>query len=53
MSVIDTLTNAKVATITVDTGPTGVAVDASAQRAYVANQGSNNVSVINTLTNAK
>jgi DNA-binding beta-propeller fold protein YncE len=48
VSVIDTTTNTVVTTIPVDTGttPTGVAVTPDGEHVYVANQGSNPVSVI-------
>ena len=52
VSVINTATNAVVATVGVGTNPSGVAVTPDGTRAYVANTGSNSVSVINTATNA-
>ena len=49
----DTTTNAVVgAPIIVGTGPAGVGVDPTINRAYVANQNSNNVTVIDTTPNA-
>lgn len=41
VSVIDTATNAVVATVTVGAGPSGVAVNPAGTRVYVANQSSN------------
>jgi len=52
VKVINTVTNAVVATIGVGTTPTGVSVSPDGQRVYVSNQGSHNVSVINTATNS-
>jgi YVTN family beta-propeller protein len=46
ISVIDTIKNAVVATIPVHRNPTSISVDATGQRAFVANTGSNTVSVI-------
>lgn len=46
VSVIDTTKNAVVATIPVHRGPSYISVDATGQRAFVANTGSNTVSVI-------
>lgn len=51
VKVINTVTNAVVATIAVGTTPTGVSVSPDGQRVYVSNQGSHTVSVINTATN--
>jgi YVTN family beta-propeller protein len=53
VSVIDTSTNAVVATVPVGTCPSGVAIAITSSTifAYVTNQGSNNVSVINTASN--
>jgi len=51
VSVIDTSTNAVVATIAVGTRPYGVAVNPTGTRVYVTNEGSDNVSVIDTSTN--
>jgi YVTN family beta-propeller protein len=53
VSVIDTATNTVVATVTVGTGPIGVAVTPDGKHVYVTNQGgghSNTVSVIETAT---
>lgn len=52
VSVIDTATNAVVATIRVGSGPYGIAVTPDGKYAYVADNGSNNVDVISTATNA-
>src|SRR5512137_2588424 len=52
VSVIDTARNVVVATVSVGSGPTGVAVNTSGTRVYVANLTSNSVSVIDTATNA-
>jgi YVTN family beta-propeller protein len=52
VSVIDTATNAVVATVPVGNQPVGVAVNFTGTRVYVVNQNSNNVSVIDTATNA-
>ncbi len=46
ISVIDTATRVRKATIKVGTRPFGVTIDAVARRAYTANVGSNDVSVI-------
>jgi YVTN family beta-propeller protein len=46
VSVIDTVRNAVVATIPVHRSPSYISVDATGQRAFVANTGSNTVSVI-------
>src|ERR1019366_2879897 len=51
VSVIDTATNAVVATVPVGTTPHGVAVNPAGTFAYVTNQTSNTVSVIDTATN--
>jgi YVTN family beta-propeller protein len=51
VSVIDTSSNAVVATVPVGNGPSGVAVNSSGTRVYVANTNSNTISVINTATN--
>ena len=50
-SVINTSTNAVIATITVGDSPTGIAVSPNGAMAYVTNYLSNTVSVINTMTN--
>jgi len=52
VSVIDTATNAVVATVPVGAYPRGVAVTPDGTRVYVANGVSNNVSVIDAATNA-
>ncbi|MEY4926351.1 MAG: hypothetical protein RI894_787, partial [Bacteroidota bacterium] len=52
VSVINTATNAVVATVAVGNGPYGLSVSPDGSRIYVANQNSNTVSVINTATNA-
>jgi len=52
VSVINTLTNAVVSTITVGKGPYGVTVIPDGSLVYVANTADNTVSVINTSTNA-
>ena len=52
VSVINTATNAVVATVVVGAGPYGAAVTPDGTRAYVTNQTSNTVSVVNTATNA-
>ena len=49
--VIDTATNAVVATVPVGNSPRGVAVDSLGTRVYVVNSADNTVSIINTLTN--
>ena len=46
VSVIDTSSNAVVATIPVEREPSSIAVDSTGQRAYVANSGSGSVSVL-------
>jgi len=51
VSVINTTSNAVVATIAVGSMPNGVAVNPVTNRVYVANYGSNSVSVINGETN--
>ncbi len=51
VSVIDTATNAVVATIPVGGFPLGVAITPDGTRAYVTNQESNTISVIDTATN--
>jgi YVTN family beta-propeller protein len=51
VSVIDTATNAVIATIGVRGRPVAVAITPDGSRAYVANSNSNSVSVINTATN--
>ena len=48
---IDTATNTVVATVTVGTGPVGVAVTPDGKHAYVTNVVPNTVSVIDTATN--
>ncbi len=50
VSVIDTATDAVVATVTVGTSPVGVAVSPDGSRVYVANENSDTVSVIDTAT---
>ena len=50
---IDTATNTVVATVTVGTNPFGVAITPDGKHAYVANDGSNNVSVIDTASNTR
>ena len=52
VSVVNTVNNTVVKTITVGTFPYGVAVDQPGKFAYVTNSGSNSVSVISTATNA-
>jgi uncharacterized repeat protein (TIGR01451 family) len=52
VSVIDTATNAVVATVPVGVNPFGVAVTPDSSRAYVGNAGSQDLSVIDTATNA-
>jgi YVTN family beta-propeller protein/uncharacterized repeat protein (TIGR03803 family) len=51
VSVLDTVTNAVLATVPVGVKPEGVAVTPDGTQAYVANAGSNTVSVIATATN--
>ncbi|WP_041312848.1 Ig-like domain-containing protein [Mycobacterium sp. JS623] len=51
ISVINTATNAVVATVPVGASPYGVTLNTAGTRAYVANLGANSVSVINTATN--
>ena len=51
VSVIDTATNAVVATPSVDGAPLRIAVTPDGTRAYVTNHGSSNVSVIDTANN--
>ena len=51
VSVINTNTNAVVATVSVGTSPFAVAVNAAATLAYVTNTASNTVSIISTSTN--
>ena len=51
VSVIDTSTNAVTATVTVGTGPSGVAITPNGSYAYVTNEGAGTVSVIDTSTN--
>jgi YVTN family beta-propeller protein len=51
VSVINTATNALVATVTVGCGPTAVAITPNGAFAYVANSCDSTVSVINTATN--
>ena len=48
---IDTASNMVVATVPVGSSPYGVAVTPDGKHAYVANIGSNNVSVIHTASN--
>jgi YVTN family beta-propeller protein len=52
VSVIDTATNAVIATVPVGTGPQGVAVHPAGTQVYVGNLNSNTISVIDTATNA-
>ena len=52
VSVIDTASNAVVATIGVGLGPAGVAVNLAGTRVYVSNLASNSLSVVDTATNA-
>lgn len=49
--VINTATNAIIATIPVGESPAGITITPTGSAVYVANQGTNNVSVINTATN--
>jgi YVTN family beta-propeller protein len=51
VSVVDTATNAVVATVAVGSQPFGVAVNAAGTRAYIGNRGANSVSFIDTVTN--
>ena len=51
VSVIDTATDAVIATVSVGYGPYGVAVSPDATRVYVANYAGSSVSVIDTVTN--
>ena len=51
VSVVDTATNAVVASIAVGGSPLGLAVSADGTRVYVANDNSNNISVIDTASN--
>ena len=51
VDVIDTATNAVVATIPVGSAPEGIVIAPDGQNAYVADSGSNNVDVIDTATN--
>ena len=51
VSVINTITNAVIATIPVGTQPRAAAVSPDGTRVYITNIGSGNVSVINTTTN--
>lgn len=51
VSVINTATNAVVATVAVGSNPNGICVDPNYNEVYVVNNSSNTVSVINTLTN--
>jgi YVTN family beta-propeller protein len=51
VSVIDTATNAVIATVTVGHFPIGIAITPDGTRAYVTNHGDGSVSVINTATN--
>src|SRR5271167_883174 len=46
VSVIDAASNTVVATVTVGSGPTGVAITPDGTQAYVTNQNENSVSVI-------
>jgi len=52
VSVIDTATNTVVATVTVGSNPSGVALNSRGTRVYVTNRDSDSVSVIDTVTNA-
>jgi len=52
VSVIETVTNAVIATVPVGFSPFGVAVTPDGSKVYVANSSSNTVSVIDTVTNA-
>lgn len=51
VTVVDTATNAAIATIPVGASPNGIAVSADGGRVYVANRGSSSVSVIDAGTN--
>ncbi len=51
VSVIDVTTNTVVGTVTVGSGPYGVATTPGGSTAYVTNSGSNSVSVIDVATN--
>ena len=51
VSVIDSATNAVIATVTVGDSPFGLAVDPTGARVIVANSSSDNVSVIDTGSN--
>lgn len=51
VTVIDTLTNTVIDTITVGQSPWGIAITPDGTRAYVANSSSNTISVIDTSTN--
>jgi YVTN family beta-propeller protein len=51
VTVIDTTTNTVVTTVGVGSGPSGVGVDPTVRRAYVANVNDRNVTVIDTTTN--
>ncbi|MGE5151949.1 MAG: YncE family protein, partial [Rhodospirillaceae bacterium] len=51
VSIVDTTTNAVVATLHVGSGPTGVAVNPDGTRAYVAVTGADKVAVIDTASN--
>jgi YVTN family beta-propeller protein len=50
VSVIDTSNNNIIATVSVESGPHGVAVTPDGTKVYVANNGDDTVSVINTST---
>jgi YVTN family beta-propeller protein len=50
VSIINTATGAVVATVSVGTTPTGVAITPNGSAVYVTNAGSNTVSIINTIT---
>jgi YVTN family beta-propeller protein len=52
VSVIDMPSDTVVKTVTVGTGPYGIAVNPAGTRVYVANQESNTVSVIDTSSNS-
>jgi YVTN family beta-propeller protein len=51
VSVLNIATQKTIATITVGSTPEGISLDEANQRAYIANWGSNNVSVIDTNSN--